>query len=126
MADFANQLSCVRKVQQKRKHDYLITLGVEQATPGNASREEQWQLLDIGLWCDSGRPEDPQSAIAARIAKWDEHLVKEPIKAPASASLGARVEIGELSIIIPRTGLAIADRPFLARTVKPIETRLSV
>ena len=63
-----------------------------------------------GIRCDSDRAEDAESAVAAGTAKWDEHLVEEPIKAPASASLGAGLEIRELGIVVPGAQLIIAEQ----------------
>ena len=81
---------------------------VEQPARRNACRDEQRQLLDAGIRCDSRGAEDAESAIAARNSEWDEHLIKEPILAPASALAGPGIEIGKLRMVVPSAELVIA------------------
>lgn len=91
------------------KRNGIPRSSVEQPTRRNARRNEQGQLLDVGIRCDSGRPEDAESAVAAGRAEWDEHLVEKPIKTPASALPGAGLKICELGMVVPGAHLLIAQ-----------------
>ena len=85
---------------------------VEQPPRGNTGGNEEGQLLDVGIRRDGDRAEDAESALAPGTAKWDEHLIEEPIEAPASASRGTGFEISELGIVVPDAQLVIAEPLF--------------
>ena len=72
-------------------------------------REEQRQLLDVGIGRDSDRAKNAQAAVGAGAAKRKDDLVEERIEPSASPFLDPRLEIGEVGIIIPATQLVVAE-----------------
>src|SRR6185295_5064769 len=92
---------------------------VEQTARRNACRDEQRQLLDAGIWCDSRGAEDTEAAVAAGSAERDEHLIEEPVIAPASALAGSGVEIGKSRTVVPGAELVIAQT--LAVAGQPVD-----
>src|SRR5260370_25283996 len=98
----------------------------EKAADEEASSGKERHLTDGLLGRDESRASDAKTAVAARLAEPNQHLVEQAIEAPvppsAARGVAARdcVEVGELVVDVPDANLGVADQTLVARKAVPL------
>src|SRR5229473_1770581 len=93
----------------------------EKAADEEASGGKERHLTDGLVGRDESRAGDAETAVAARLAEPNQHLVEQAIEATVTSSdargVAARdgVEVGELAVIVPTSHLVVADQTLVAR-----------
>src|ERR1700758_1377328 len=87
---------------------------IKQSAGRKASGDKQRQLLNLRIRGEGDGPEDTESAVASRVAKWNDDLIKKSIEAPTSPCPRAGVEIGKDCIVVPKADFVVAEERTVA------------
>jgi AAA domain len=94
---------------------------LEKAADEEASGGKERHLTDGLFGRNENRAGDAKTAVAARRAELNQHVVQQAIEAPVSPSYARRVaardcvEAGELAVVVPEPALVVADQTPVAR-----------
>src|SRR5215472_1897683 len=87
----------------------------ENAACNNSGGKKIGHLADGLVRRDYKRAGNAETAVAALLPEANENLIEHPIETPVAAFNLTGIEVGETIVVVPKTGLVIAEEASIAR-----------
>src|SRR5215471_20886194 len=95
--------------------DYVSRTQWENAARNNSGGKKIGHLADELVRRDHERAGNAETAVAALLPEANEYLIEHPIETPIAAFNLTGIEVGETIVVVPKTGLVIAEDALIAR-----------
>ena len=87
----------------------------ENAARNNSGGKKIWHLADGLVRREYERAGNAETAVAALLPEANENLIELPIETPVAAFNLTGIEVGEAIVVVPETGLVIAEEASIVR-----------
>src|SRR4029077_19552372 len=95
--------------------DYVSRTRGEDAARNKSAGKKIGHLADGLVWRYQEGAGNTETAMAALLSESNKNLIKHGVEAPVSAFKFASVEVAEVTVVVPKTGLVIADEASITR-----------